>query len=310
MTNFERIQALIELKEKGTISNAEFKQMLELINAEAETTTKKTVQAERQINANKTPLRVKEDITALREKEILAQITNAYLKKDWEMLRAKYELLRNKSAVSLEITTALFAYERRQVWLAKEGKAKKLEEEKEALAKTKKNLLTYGVIVFVIIGICGYIYKNMNSNEQSISTIAQKDKKHYKKPIPVLTPKPKLQLTPQPKPEPKPKPDPTPKIDPERIPEQAQNTALKVENKISDLNDGVIRPFPENLIREAEVLCAKIKNNAILDDEKRMAASRARSIHHDYITGQGTKWLSNMEVTMRLYECALIYKAF
>ena len=71
MTTFERIQALIELKEKGTISDAEFKQMLELIEAEADTTQpKKTVQPEDQKKANETPSHVKEDIEALREKEI------------------------------------------------------------------------------------------------------------------------------------------------------------------------------------------------------------------------------------------------
>ncbi len=82
MTTFERIQALIELKEKGAISDLEFKQMLELIEAEGDTTIpKKTVQPEKQKKANETSSRVKEDIAALREKKILEQVIGANEKK-------------------------------------------------------------------------------------------------------------------------------------------------------------------------------------------------------------------------------------
>ena len=68
MNSFEQIKALHELKEKGAISDLEFKQMLKLIEAEADTTTpKKTVQPEKQKKTNETSSRVKEDIAALRE---------------------------------------------------------------------------------------------------------------------------------------------------------------------------------------------------------------------------------------------------
>ena len=152
MTTFERIQALIELKEKGTISNFEFKQMLELIEAEGDTTIpKKTVQPEKQKKANETSSRVKEDIAALREKELVDQVNIAYQQKDWKTVRAKFEQISNKSLISLEVSTALFAYERRKSWLEKEEKAKKLEAQISSDARRKKLILVAGSVAVIAI---------------------------------------------------------------------------------------------------------------------------------------------------------------
>ena len=88
--------------------------------------------------------------------------------------------------------------------------------------------------------------------------------------------------------------------------EEAQNTEQNQE-KIAE--DGVLKPFPEYLIQEAEALCAKIKNQSILEDEKKIAADRARSIHKKYVIEKGKIWLSDKKVDDRLLNCALIYKA-
>ena len=312
MTTFERIQALIELKEKGAISDLEFKQMLELIEAEADTTTpKKTVQPEKQKKTNETSSRVKEDIAALREKEILEQVIGAYEKKDWKMLRAKYELLKDKAAVSLEITTALFAFERRQIWLEKEGQAKKEEEKQQAISRKKKNLLGYGIAVLLILGICGYVFQNAGSDEARQPKFAKKEVKKEEKEQPKDTSEIQKPILP------KPRIDKKKSTTAEQIKvgtqlpenkntEEAKNTEQNQE-KIAE--DGVLKPFPEYLIEEAEALCAKIKNQSILEDEKKIAADRARSIHKKYVIEKGKIWLSDKKVDDRLLKCALIYKA-
>jgi hypothetical protein len=317
MTTFERIQALIELKEKGAISDLEFKQMLELIEAEGDTTTpKKTVQPEKQKKANETSSRVKEDIAALREKEILEQVIGAYEKKDWKMLRAKYELLKDKAAVSLEITTALFAFERRQIWLEKEEQAKKEEEKQQAISRKKKNLLGYGIAVLLILGICGYVFQNAGSDEARQPKFAKKEVKVKEE---VKEEKEQSKDTSQiQKPIlPKPRIDKKKQTTAEQIKvgtqlpenkntEEAQKTEQNQE-KIAE--DGVLQPFPEYLIQEAEALCAKIKNQSFLEDEKKIAADRARSIHKKYVIEKGKIWLSDKKVDDRLLNCALIYKA-
>lgn len=311
MTTFERIQALIELKEKGAISDLEFKQMLELIEAEGDTATpKKTVQPEKQKKANETSSRVKEDIAALREKEILEQVIGAYEKKDWKMLRAKYELLKDKAAVSLEITTALFAFERRQIWLEKEGQAKKEEEKQQAISRKKKNLLGYGIAVLLILGICGYVFQNAGSDEARQPKFAKKEVKKEEKEQPKDTSQIQKPILP------KPRIDEKKSTTAEQIkvrtqlPENKNTEAQKTEqNQENIAEDVVLQPFPEYLIQEAEALCAKIKNQSILEDEKKIAADRARSIHKKYVIEKGKIWLSDKKVDDRLLKCALIYKA-
>jgi hypothetical protein len=312
MNSFEQIKALHELKEKGAISDLEFKQMLELIEAEADTTIpKKTVQPEKQKKANETSSRVKEDIAALREKEILEQVIGAYEKKDWKMLRAKYELLKDKAAVSLEITTALFAFERRQIWLEKEGQAKKEEEKQQAISRKKKNLLGYGIAVLLILGICGYVFQNAGSDEARQPKFAKKEVKEEVKEQPKDTSEVQKPILPKPRIDKKKSTtDEQIKVG-TQIPEnknteQAQKTEQNQENIAED---GVLQPFPEYLIQEAEALCAKIKNQSILVDEKKIAADRARSIHKKYVIEKGKIWLSDKKVDDRLLKCALIYKA-
>jgi hypothetical protein len=320
MNNLNRIQALIELKEKGAISDAEFKQMIELIEAEADNTTlKKTSQSQEQKEVNKTPSRVREDISALREKEILAQIINAYEKKDWKMLRAKYELLKDKAAVSLEITTALFAFERRQIWLEKEEKTKRLEAQKVKDAKKKKTLLVAGsVAVIVIFGMGLYFFKSTNTETSVEQSEVIYNKKHQQSNGNQIEKKPALQLE-------------APKLDEkknigitkvnqpdfnkntnqttveqEKIKQPEMKDEFKTQTQNGNQNKELLKEFPEILLEEAESLKNKILDPNITKYDKILASSRVKTICRDYNAGLNNKWKSNVQTSIRLNRCYVI----
>lgn len=320
MNNLNRRQALIELKEKGAISDAEFKQMIELIEAEAVTTTpKKTGQTEEQKKANETPSRVREDISALREKEILAQIINAYEKKDWKMLRAKYELLKDKAAVSLEITTALYAFERRQIWLEKEEKTKRLEAQKVKDAKKKKTLLVAGsVTVFMMFGLGLYFFKSTNTETSVEQSEVIYNKKHQQSNGNQIEKKPALQLE-------------APKLDEkknigitkvnqpdfnkntnqttveqEKIKQPEMKDEFKTQTQNGNQNNELLKEFPEILLDEAESLKNKILDPNVTKYDKILASSRVKTICRDYNAGLNNKWKSNVQTSIRLNRCYVI----
>jgi hypothetical protein len=318
MTTFERIQALIELKEKGTISDAEFKQMLELIEAEADTTQpKKTVQPEEQKKANETPSRVSEDIAALREKEILAQIINAYEKKDWKILRAKYELLKDKAAVSLEITTALFAFERRQIWLEKEEKLKREKAQITSEKKKRFHLITYGILALILIFGGGLMIKNLegadNQKMKKYSKSTEQKSKNDDELNQILPTNKELDSTEKEhnvaKKEEHPKeintkePEKIKETETSQIPKEIQEQPI--QNKDKNSGEEILKKFPESYLIEAEILSAKLSNSNLSETDRENAIYRIKAIHKDYVVFQNTRWIKDNEVSMRLYKCLL-----
>jgi len=159
MNSFQQIKTLLELKEKGAISEAEFKQMMAIVEAKAPTK--------------------QGDIQALREKELLEQIQVAYQNKDWKTLRAKFELLNDKSLVSLEISTALFAYERQQSWILKEEQAKRVAEKRALDIKRKKIKLAAAIgTAMIIVALIGLVFKDQKNIKVSKS-VQTNEQAHY-----------------------------------------------------------------------------------------------------------------------------------
>ena len=320
MTTFERIQALIELKEKGTISNFEFKQMLELIEAEADTLTpKKTTTAEEQKKTNETSSRIKEDIAALREKELVDQVNIAYQQKDWKTVRAKFEQISNKSLISLEVSTALFAYERRKSWLEKEEKAKKLEAQISSDARRKKLILVAGsVAVIAIFGLGLHLFKSSSTKtsvEQSKVIYNKKSrlingKQIEKKPLIQLetTELDEIKNIERPKVNQQDfyKNTKQTTVEQEKIKQPENKDEFKIQPPNVNQNKEILIEFPENLLFEAETLKSKILDPNVTKYDKILASSRVKTICRDYNAGLNKKWKSNLQTSIRLNRCYVI----
>jgi hypothetical protein len=320
MTTFERIQALIELKEKGTISNFEFKQMLELIEAEADTLTpKKTTTAEEQKKTNETSSRIKEDIAALREKELVDQVNIAYQQKDWKTVRAKFEQISNKSLISLEVSTALFAYERRKSWLEKEEKAKKLEAQISSDARRKKLILVAGsVAVIAIFGLGLHFFKSTSTKtsvEQSKVIYNKKSrlingKQIEKKPLIQLetTELDEIKNIERPKVNQQDfyKNTNQTTVEQEKIKQPGNKDEFKIQAPNGNQNKEILIEFPENLLFEAETLKNKILDPTVNKYDKILASSRVKTICRDYNAGLNKKWKSDVQTSIRLNRCYII----
>ncbi len=296
MNSFQQIKTLLELKEKGAISEAEFKQMMAIVEAKAPTK--------------------QGDIQALREKELLEQIQVAYQNKDWKTLRAKFELLNDKSLVSLEISTALFAYERQKTWILKEEQAKRVAEKRTLDAKRKKIKLAAAIgTAAIIVALIGLVFKDQKNNKVSKS-IQTNEHAHYppqQKPTltidtldspnnydTIVSQKQIIESSANKKIEIKNKPIGeenriTPKTD-EQLPEQKQ-----IKPDITE--EASMYAFPERLLMEAKVLKQSILNTSTSNYDKIMAASRIKAICREYNAGLNKKWPADINVSKELTRC-------
>jgi len=319
MNRFEQIKALIELKEKGAISEEEFNKMLNLIKGSKDSHVSKSQKIEPRQLINTVETKLKQDVSALKEKELVDQVNIAFQQKDWKTLREKFEKITNKSLISLEVSTALFAYERRKSWLEKEEKAKKIKTQISSDAKKKKSLLFAGsLIVILIIGIGLYFFKstgtktsieqskvisNKNADQVNGTQIEKKQliqlkatdnkeiknierNKHNKKEIE----KNSSQSTAEQEKE----------VIEENQSQGEYDDGMKVTHKV----------FPEVLLIEAETLKSKIQDPTITNYDKIIAASRIKIICREYNSGINVKWKSDIQAAIRLNRCYIIAEEF
>ena len=317
MTPFEQIKALIELKEKGIISEDEFDKMLDLIEGGKDSYVSEQQKIEPKQPTNEADTKVKQDISALREKEILEQVIGAYEKKDWKALRSKFELIKDKTLVSLEITTALFAFERRQIWLEKEAKLKREEAQITKEKKKRFYLMTYGILAIVFIFGGGIMIKNLgeggnpeikkhsdsteqkskNDDElnQKLPTHKELDSTEKEHNVAKNEEHPKKINTKE--------PEKIKETETSQIPKEIQEEPIQNKNKNSE--EEIPKNFPEGFVIEAEILSAKLSNSNLSETDRANAIYRIKAIHKDYVVFQNTRWIKDNDVSMRLYKCLL-----
>jgi hypothetical protein len=319
MTPFEQIKALIELKEKGAISNDEFNKMLNLIEGSKDSHASKLQKIEPKQPINKIETKLNQDVSALKEKELVNQVNIAYQQKDWKTVRAKFEQISNKSLISLEVSTALFAYERRKSWLEKEEKAKKLEAQISSDARRKKLILVAGsVAVIAIFGLGLHFFKST-----STKTSVEQSKAIYNKKSPQINgnqieKKPLIQLETSKVDEIKKNERPKVNqqdiykntnqttVEQEKIKQPENKDEFKIQSQNGDQNKEILIEFPENLLFEAETLKNKILDPNVTKYDKILASSRVKTICRDYNAGLNKKWKSDVQTSIRLNRCYVI----
>lgn len=305
MNTLNRIQALIELKEKGAISEIEYEQMVAIINKDSKTNQKSS--------------KVKESISELREKGIIEQAYIAYENKDWKTLRAKYEQITNRSLISLEVSTALFAYERRKSWIEKEAKAKRLDAQIATNAKKKKLLLVSGsVTVIVIFGLGLYFFKSTSTKtsvEQSEVIYNKKEQLSNDNQI-----EKKLALQPEASKLDEKRNIKRTKVNQQDVDKNTNQTTVKhevikqpemkdefkIQPPNGNQNKELLIEFPEVLLDEAESLKNKILDPNVKEYDKILASLRVKTICRDYNAGLNKKWKAEVQTSIRLNRCYVI----
>jgi hypothetical protein len=323
MNSFEQIKALLELKEKGAISDADFKKMLDILEAESKKETEQKLEHKTKNEANQDTRLNADDARVERERE-----------KRFNEQEKRKELGQKKKVYGFVIGLALilafagYCSNKKSSANANESQDAKETtylENSDTLAKgedevaLKQKFLAHQYITSTdarlnkAFGIVFLQYTEKNEYRKSSTALGLQQPDALisdPKLIQLLNHKFGLNVKTQKQPKPEPKPNlelqPEAELKPEPKPVQQQQQQIRREQIASS----ELPEFPEKYVTDAEYLKQKIKDPAVSLVEKNLAADRIIAIRKDYESNVNKKWKENPQIERRLTVCvkaALIY---
>ncbi len=320
MNSFEQIKALLELKEKGAISDADFKKMLDILEAESKKETEQKLEHKTKNEANQD--------TRLNADE--ARVEHEREKRFNEQEKRK-ELGQKKKVYGFVIGLALilafvgYCSNKKSSTDAKESQDAKETtylENADTLAKVehenalKQKFLAHQYInskdanLIKAFGVVFLQYTVQNEFRRSSTALGlQQPDALIKDPqlIQLLNQKFGLNVNTQQQPKPKPKPELQPEPKPKPESKHAQQQQQQRQQQQQQQNSSAELPeFPEKYVTEAEGLKKKIIDATVSSEEKKVAAERIKAIKKDYVSNVNKKWKGNPQVQRKLNSCETV----
>lgn len=311
MNSFEQIKALLELKEKGAISDADFKKMLDILEAESKKETEQKLEHKTKNEANQD--------TRLNADE--ARVEHEREKRFNEQEKRK-ELGQKKKVYGFVIGIALilafvgYCSNKKSSTDANESQDTKettYSENADTLAKVehedalKQKFLSHQYInstdagLNKAFGVVFLQYTAQNEYRRSSTALGlQQPDALIKDPqlIQLLDQKFGLNVNTQQQPKPKPKPElqPEPKLKTE--PKLVQQQPRQEQSSSAEIPE-----FPEKYLTEAQDLKHQINDPTISSEKKKLAAERIKAIKKDYVSNVNKKWKENPQIQRKLNSC-------
>jgi hypothetical protein len=331
MNSFEQIKALLELKEKGAISDADFKKMLDILEAESKKETEQKLEHKTKNEANQD--------TRLNEDE--ARVEREMEKRFNEQEKHK-ELGQKKKVYGFVIGIALFlafvgyCSNKKSSADAKESQDAKETtylENADTLAKVehedalKQKFLAHQYInstdagLNKAFGVVFLQYTAQNEFRRSSTALGlQQPDALIKDPqlIQLLDQKFGLNVNshqqPKPKPKPELQPEQKPKPDSKHAQQQQQQRQQRQQEQRGQQqlqqqqqnSSAEIPEFPEKYVTEAKGLMKKINDATVSSEDKKVAADRIIAIRKDYVSNVNKKWKENPQVLRKLNSCLTV----
>jgi hypothetical protein len=327
MNSFEQIKALLELKEKGAISDADFKKMLDILEAESKKETEQKLEHKTKNEANQDTRLNADEARVERESE-----------KRFNEQEKRKELGQKKKVYGFVIGIALilafvgYCSNKKSSADANESQDAKETtylENADTLAKVEhEDALKQKFLAHLYInskaaglnkafGLVFLQYTAQNEYRRSSTALGlQQPDALIKDPqlIQLLDQKFGLnvntqQQQPKPKPKPELQPEQKPKPESKHAQQQQQQRGQQQQQqqpRQEQSSSAELPEFPEKYVTEAQDLKHQINDPTISSEKKKLAAERIKAIKKDYVSNVNKKWKENPQVQRKLYRCYTI----
>jgi uncharacterized protein YbcC (UPF0753/DUF2309 family) len=318
MNSFEQIKALLELKEKGAISDADFKKMLDILEAESKKETEQKLEHKTKNEANHDTRLNADEARVERESE--KRFNEQEKRKELGQKMKVYGFV-----IGIALILAFVGYcsnkkSSANVNESQDAKETTYLENADTLAKVehedalKQKFLAHQYInsqdanLNKYFGVVFLQYTVQNEYRRSSTALGlQQPDALIKDPqlIQLLNQKFGLNVNTQQQPKPKPKPElqPEPKLKTEPKPVQQQRGQQQQQPRQEQSSSAELPEFPEKFIIEAEGLKKKINDETVSSEVKKLAAERIKAIKKDYVSNVDKKWKENPQVQRKLNSC-------